>query len=169
MFINAEQSAKLKSQRPSTFVSTQHLPKFQEIKQFHSFVENIYGTPTAVQNPNLNPYPQPVAPVSPHTETDDHVTPCADTNTDTTNNNGDDDNDPTDPTVIAVANANGQYYILSKDNTLQRVIYRTQQTKDDSINNGFTAHLRYSLVKPIRDPIYGYDDQGHLVRIYNKK
>lgn len=75
----------------------------------------------------------------------------------------------TEPTVIAVANANGQYYILGKDNTLQRVVYRTSRTQDDNINNGFTAQLRYSPVEPIRDPIYGYDDQGHLVRLYNKK
>lgn len=74
-----------------------------------------------------------------------------------------------DPAVIAVANANGQYYILGKDNTLKRVVYRTSRNQEDNINNGFTAHLRYSLVEPIRDPIYGYDDQGHLVRLYNKK
>lgn len=161
VLINTQQAAKLKSQQSTAFFtstvdSAQHLPQFQEIKQFRPFVENLYGPSMGVQNPNPNL--QPVAPASPLPPS-----PNGD------DNNGDDDNDPTDPTIIAAANANGQYYILSKDNTLQRVVYRTQQTKDDSINNGFTAHLRYSLVEPIRDPIYGYDDQGHLVRVYNKK
>lgn len=175
MFVNTQQSAKLTSQ-PTFFASTQHLPQFQEIRKFRPVARqqqvpaSEYGPPS---NPNVNPYPYPqplppsntVVPFSPlpppvH-ETVDEQTPLA----------GDDeqDDDTTDPTVIAVANANGQYYILSKDNTLQRVAYRTEQTKEDGINNGFTAHLRYSLVEPIRDPIYGYDDQGQLVRIHNKK
>lgn len=192
VFYNTQQSAaKLKQQQqqqlqqkqrqPTTFfASTQHLPQYQEIKQYRPVaVANVYGPPTAVQNPNLNPnsYPQPVAPAprlppsspsppppppSPFPETVDTTSTFGD-------NGDDDDNDTTDPTVIAVANANGQYYILGKDNTLQRVAYRTEQSKDDSINNGFTAHLRSTLVEPIRDPIYGYDDQGHLVRIYNRK
>lgn len=73
--------------------------------------------------------------------------------------------------VIAVANAgvNGQYYILAEDNTLQRVVYMTSQTEDDKRSNGFTAQLRYAPVEPIRDPIYAYDSQGQLVKIYNKK
>lgn len=197
VFINTQQSAaKLRQQpqpqqqqqqqrQPTTFfASAQHTPQFQEIKQYRpvaAAVANVYGPPTGVQNPNpnLNRYPQPVAPAppssplpppppSPFPGTVD-ATPFGDTNGNGDNDDNNDDNDTTDPTVIAVANANGQYYILGKDNTLQRVVYRTEQSKDDSINNGFTARLRYSLVEPIRDPIYGYDDQGHLVRIYNKK
>ena len=71
---------------------------------------------------------------------------------------------------VAVANAvsNGQYYILGADNTLQRVIYMTSQTDDDKVSNGFTAQLKYAPVEPIRDPIYAYDAEGQLVRIYNK-
>lgn len=71
---------------------------------------------------------------------------------------------------VAVANSvnNGQYYILAEDNTLQRVVYMTSQTEDDRRNNGFTAQLQYAPVEPIRDPIYAYDAQGQLVRIYNK-
>lgn len=78
---------------------------------------------------------------------------------------------PTDDSVIAIANAgeNGQYYILGKDNILQRVVYTTTQTEDDRVHNGFTAQLRYEPVQPIRDPVYAYDAQGELVRIYNKK
>lgn len=45
----------------------------------------------------------------------------------------------------------------------------TSQTEDDRRNNGFTAQLRYSPVEPIKDPVYGYNEQGQLVRIYKKK
>ncbi|KAJ6637086.1 hypothetical protein Bhyg_09812 [Pseudolycoriella hygida] len=71
---------------------------------------------------------------------------------------------------VAIANSvsNGQYYILGEDNTLQRVIYMTSQTEEDLRRNGFTAQLRYEPVQPIRDPIYAYDNQGHLVKVYNK-
>lgn len=164
-----QQSAKFRSQ-PTFFASSKHLPQFQEIRQFRPIAApqqqqhvpaNEYGPPS---NPNVSPYPNPQSttplPLPPPVHETIDETPLAD---------DDEQDDSTDPTVIAVANANGQYYILSKDNTLQRVVYRTEQTKDDNINNGFTAHLRYSLVEPIRDPIYGYDSMGHLVRIYNKK
>lgn len=69
---------------------------------------------------------------------------------------------------IAVANS-GQYYVLSPDNTLQKVTFYTRQTEDDRRSNGFTAQLRYAPVEPIRDPIYAYNEQGQLVRVYNKK
>lgn len=77
----------------------------------------------------------------------------------------------TEEPVIAIANAgtNGQYYILDKENTLQRVVYTTTQTEDDRRHDGFTAQLRYESVEPIRDPVYAYGAQGQLVRIYNKK
>lgn len=80
------------------------------------------------------------------------------------------DEDGNDQPVVAVANAaSGQYYILGRDNTLQRVAYVTTQTEDDKLHEGFTAQLRYAPVEPIRDPIYAYDAQGQLVRLYNKK
>lgn len=69
---------------------------------------------------------------------------------------------------IAVANS-GQYYVLAPDNTLQRVTFYTRQSEDDRRTNGFTAELRYAPVEPIRDPIYAYNQQGQLVRVYNKK
>lgn len=72
------------------------------------------------------------------------------------------------PPTIAVANA-GQYYILSPENTLQRVMFLTTQTEDDRKTNGYTAQLKYAPVEPIRDPVYAYNDQGQLVRVYNKK
>lgn len=171
LFGHTQQSAKFRSQ-PTLFASGQHLPQFQEMRQFrliaaqqqqqHHVPANEYGPPS---NPNVSQYPNsqsttplPLSPPPVHETIDEK--PLAD---------DDEQDDSTDPTVIAVANANGQYYILSKENTLQRVVYRTEQTTDDNINDGFTAHLRYSLVEPIRDPIYGYDSMGHLVRIYNKK
>nr|XP_019548268.2 RNA polymerase II degradation factor 1-like [Aedes albopictus]XP_029713365.1 RNA polymerase II degradation factor 1-like [Aedes albopictus] len=72
-------------------------------------------------------------------------------------------------TVIAVANSfAGQYYVLGPDNNLQRVMYATSQSDDDRRNMGFTAQLRYSQVEPIRGPVYAYNEQGQLVRIYKK-
>uniref|UniRef100_A0A182NPR7 TPR_REGION domain-containing protein n=1 Tax=Anopheles dirus TaxID=7168 RepID=A0A182NPR7_9DIPT len=65
--------------------------------------------------------------------------------------------------VVAVANAfSGQYYILSPDNTLQRVVYSTMITDEDRQANGFSAQLKYSPVDPIRGPVYTYDEQGQL-------
>lgn len=69
---------------------------------------------------------------------------------------------------IAVASS-GQYYVLAPDNTLQKVTFYTRQTEDDRRSNGFTAQLQYAPVQPIRDPIYAYNEQGQLVRVYNKK
>lgn len=77
------------------------------------------------------------------------------------------DNENVDPS-IAVANS-GQYYVLAPDNTLQKVTFYTRQTEDDRRSNGFTAELRYAPVQPIRDPIYAYNDQGQLVKVYNNR
>lgn len=170
-FVNTQQQSAKLSGRPTFFASSQHLPQFQEIRQFRPITQqqqqqqqvpaNEYGPP-----PNSYPYPNPQSnPVIPLPL----PPPVHETIDEIPLESGDEQDDSNDPTVIAVANASGRYYILGKDNTLQRVVYRTEQTKADNINNGFTAHLRYSLVEPIRDPIYGYDDQGHLVRIYNRK
>lgn len=123
-------------------------------------VSTEYGAPPA----NSYPYPASISPPSPPVHEVVDETPLI-VNDDV----DDEENDTTDPTVIAVANASGRYYILGKDNTLQRVVYQTTRTEDDNIHNGFTAHLHYSPVEPIRDPVYGYDEEGHLVRIYNKK
>lgn len=151
----------------------QHFPQFQEIKQFNPAqqqqnVHSEYGPPSAPY-----PYPYPYSPSPPAASATPSFSPPSpavhEVIEETPLANDDDENETNDPNVIAVANASGQYYILGKDNTLQRVVYRTSQTEEDNINNGFTAHLRYTLVPPIQDPIYGYDDQGHLVRIYNKK
>lgn len=159
MFVIARQSEQFRNpifvESQSVFSSKQQLPQFQQIRQFNSAapqfqrqqqVNTGYGPPSTQGS-----YPYPPSP--PVHETDDEAEP----------------DNITDPTVVAVSNASGQYYILGKDNTLQRVAYEAIQTEDDVTNNGFTAQLRYSPVDPIRDPVYGYDDEGHLVRIFNKK
>lgn len=159
VFVSVPQSSKLQSQQ-NIFNENQHLPQFQQLKTFRHSPQQVlpseYGPPS-------KPYPPavssafPTLPPPPVHEVIDEM-PFAN-----------DDGEGNDDAVIAVANANGRYYLLGKDNTLQRVVYQTVQTEDDRTNNGFTAHLHYSPVEPIRDPIYGYDDEGHLVRIYNKK
>lgn len=63
----------------------------------------------------------------------------------------------------------GQYYILAPDNTLQRVMYGIIKTEDDIKNKGFTAELKYSPVEPIKDPVYGYNAMGQLIKLYKKK
>lgn len=134
----------------------QQQPFFEQQQQEQPNVE--YGAPTEPNNQYGTPaqtYPYPAQEPQEETETEENST----------------EDNATDDPVIAVANAasNGQYYILGKDNTLQRVVYETIQTDDDRQNNGFTAQLRYAPVEPIRDPIYAYNDQGQLVKVYNKK
>lgn len=167
------QSSKIISQQTNFGATQSHS---QAVKQSPSSEygppPSTYGPPINSYGPPPNPYPYPYPPSVPSTPPPPPPPPVHEVVDETplTNDddNGDDDN-TTDPTVIAVANASGQYYILGKDNTLQRVVYETVRNEDDDKHNGFTARLRYSPVEPIRDPIYGYDDQGHLVRIYNKK
>lgn len=169
MFVIPRQSAQFRNpifvESQSVFSSKQQLPQFQQIRQFNSAapqfqrqqqVTTVYGPPATQGS-----YPFPPSP--PVHETVDERTTMKEPEDDA------EPEDTTDPTVIAVSNASGQYYILGKDNTLQRVVYEAIQTEDDAANNGFTAQLRYSPVEPIRDPVYGYDDEGHLVRIFNKK
>lgn len=93
------------------------------------------------------------------------------TNVPDSNNDDEDNQKEQDPTsgrpVIAIANSfSGQYYVLGQDNTLQRIMYATSQSDDDRRNMGFSAQLRYSQVEPIRGPVYAYNEQGQLVRIY---
>lgn len=136
------------SQQQTLFARQQQLPLPETAYGAPADPNNQYGPPPAPQFP-------PESEIDIETETEEAATE------DTT----------TDDPVIAIANAgtNGQYYILGKDNTLQRVVYSTTQTEDDRVHDGFTAQLRYEPVEPIRDPVYAYDAQGQLVRIYNKK
>lgn len=138
------------------FSVTQQLPQFQQIRLFNA---NDRAQSKQQQQQPQQTYPYPPAQVD---ESVDERT--ADAAAD-----ADDSEATTEPTIATAANASGQYYILGTDNTLQRVVYVAGQTEDDIINNGFTAQLRYSPVEPIRDPVYGYDDQGQLVRIFNRK
>lgn len=154
-------SSRLQAQNP--FQYHQQLPQFQQIKQFNpqpQFQQQQAADPSVYGPAAQSGYPYPAAPTTP--------APVHETVEETEPESAQPEDDNDGP-VIAVANANGQYYILGKDNTLQRVVYETTQTEDDILNNGFTAQLRYTPVEPIVDPVYGYDDQGHLIRIYNKK
>lgn len=55
----------------------------------------------------------------------------------------------------------GRYYVISPDNKLQRVVYRTSQTEGED----FTAQLKYSSVGELQDPVYKYNAQGQLQRV----
>ncbi|XP_032589876.1 uncharacterized protein LOC6559878 [Drosophila grimshawi] len=56
----------------------------------------------------------------------------------------------------------GRYYIVSSNNKLQRVLYRTTE---DKTGDGFTAQLRYSPVGELHDPVYKYNSLGQLERV----
>ncbi|KAH8372338.1 hypothetical protein KR093_011078, partial [Drosophila rubida] len=55
----------------------------------------------------------------------------------------------------------GRYYVISPDNKLQRVIYRTEEAQGDE----FTAQLKYSAVGDLQDSVYKYNSQGQLERV----
>ncbi|XP_022224566.2 uncharacterized protein LOC111075536 [Drosophila obscura] len=57
----------------------------------------------------------------------------------------------------------GRYYIVAKDNKIQRVSFRSLQKVDG--DEDFTAQLRYSTVGQLQDPVYRYNSQGQLERI----
>ncbi|XP_050081199.1 uncharacterized protein LOC126568725 [Anopheles maculipalpis] len=112
-----------------------------------------YGPPEQEEEPQ-QPEEQPVTTEQPQVPQDESE---------------DDYDENTGRTVVAVSNSfSGQYYILAPDNTLQRVVFSTMVTDEDRQVNGFSAQLKYSPVDPIRDPVYTYDEQGQLVRIYKK-
>ncbi|XP_053688688.1 uncharacterized protein LOC128737936 [Sabethes cyaneus] len=113
-----------------------------------------YGVPDAGSDePETSEQPEETQPTEqPDTDEDD---------------NQSDSNPDNDRPVIAVSNAfSGQYYILGQDNNLQRVVYSTSQSEDDRRQMGFSAQLRYSPVEPIKGPVYAYNQQGQLIRIY---
>ncbi|EDV35852.1 uncharacterized protein Dana_GF12258 [Drosophila ananassae] len=56
----------------------------------------------------------------------------------------------------------GRYFIISKDNKLQRVTFSSQQVGDDE---DFTAQLSYATVGQLKDPVYRYNNQGQLERV----
>lgn len=84
--------------------------------------------------------------------------------------NEDQDSQEEEQPSVSVSNSiqRGRYYVLTPDNTLQRVNFQTSQSEEEARTNGFTAQLKYKPVQPIREPIYAYNDQGVLVRIHRK-
>ncbi|GAB0086981.1 uncharacterized protein DMENIID0001_012220 [Sergentomyia squamirostris] len=150
-----QQQSRLRGQYndPQQFEIARNL-KFGQVGQLRANVQfgrqqagpqQEYGPPTRTFRPQAEPQPEDDA------EENDEP-----------DNNG--------QTVFSVANSatSGQYYVLTPDNTLQRVMFLTSQTEEDRRRNGYTAQLRYSPVQPITDPVYIYNEQGQLVRVFNK-
>lgn len=76
-----------------------------------------------------------------------------------------DEENPAPSTDLQSRIEEGRYYIVSADNKLQRVLYRTVKNAEDAAGDGFTAQLRYSSVGELQDPIYKYNSQGQLERV----
>ncbi|XP_064543805.1 uncharacterized protein LOC135432197 [Drosophila montana] len=76
-----------------------------------------------------------------------------------------DEENPAPSTDLQSRIEEGRYYIVSSDNKLQRVLYRTVKNAEDAAGDGFTAQLRYSSVGELQDPIYKYNSQGQLERV----
>ncbi|EDW61027.1 uncharacterized protein [Drosophila virilis] len=76
-----------------------------------------------------------------------------------------DEENPAPSTDLQSRIEEGRYYIVSSDNKLQRVQYRTVKNAEDAAGAGFTAQLRYSSVGELQDPIYKYNSQGQLERV----
>ncbi|KAH8413595.1 hypothetical protein KR222_001414, partial [Zaprionus bogoriensis] len=70
--------------------------------------------------------------------------------------------EPSTTTESQPSISTGRYYIISDDNKLQRVVYRTAQK---AAGEDFTAQLRYSAVGELQDPVYKYNAQGQLQRV----
>ncbi|XP_055837575.1 uncharacterized protein LOC129905971 [Episyrphus balteatus] len=62
----------------------------------------------------------------------------------------------------------GEYFVLTPERTLQKVSYKTSQTEEEARTNAFTAELKYTPVEKVEGPLYKYNEQGQLVRIYKK-
>lgn len=73
-----------------------------------------------------------------------------------------DEDDSADLTQPQPSIKEGRYYIVSPDNKLQRVVYRTEDAKG---SDDFTAQLKYSSVGQLQDPVYKYNTQGQLERV----
>ncbi|KAG5674122.1 hypothetical protein PVAND_004107 [Polypedilum vanderplanki] len=139
----------------------QQQQEFSLPKQQYGVPSNQYGPPEETTNIPQNDEPELVTNENESEEESDETSG---------------DNQP----VIAISNASsqtrllattqqgqfGQYYVLLPDNSLQKVRYATGQNEDDRSVNGFSAQLKYSPVEPIKDPVFGYDEQGKLVRLF---
>lgn len=148
------QQRQLQQQQPIFPISAQlralAANNFQISRQEQEYPSDSYGVPAKNDDDGLPEDPQPTdLPASDDEDEQNQQVP----------NDG--------RTVITVSNAfSGQYYVLGPDNNLQRVMFSTSQSDEDRRNMGFTAQLRYSPVEPIRGPVYAYNEQGQLVRIY---
>ncbi|XP_055372678.1 putative uncharacterized protein DDB_G0272516 [Condylostylus longicornis] len=138
-------------------------------KQAVDPVSNTYGAPES-EIP-ANTYGVPQIAKQPDNEVSNSKLPTNENNSGSNESTEDSNEQQTTDNLqgnVAISNSinrNGQYYILSPDNMLQRVLFMTTPNKGDT---GFTAQLRYMPVEPIRDPIYAYNENGQLIRIFRK-
>lgn len=64
--------------------------------------------------------------------------------------------------------AQGQYFVVNPDHSIQKVKFTTSKSNDETKPNDFTAELKYTKVGEINDPLYKYTAEGQLVRIVKK-
>lgn len=64
--------------------------------------------------------------------------------------------------------AQGQYFVVNPDHSIQKVKFTTKKSDDETKQNDFTAELKYTKVGEINDPLYKYTAEGQLVRIVKK-
>lgn len=64
--------------------------------------------------------------------------------------------------------AQGQYFVVNPDHSIQKVKFTTKKSKDETRPTDFTAELNYTKVGEINDPLYKYTAEGQLVRIVKK-
>ncbi|XP_023304091.2 putative uncharacterized protein DDB_G0294196 [Lucilia cuprina] len=64
--------------------------------------------------------------------------------------------------------AQGQYFVVNPDHSIQKVKFTTKKSEDETKQNDFTAELKYTKVGEINDPLYKYTAEGQLVRIVKK-
>ena len=64
--------------------------------------------------------------------------------------------------------AQGQYFVVNPDHSIQKVKFTTKKSKDESRPTDFSAELNYTKVGEINDPLYKYTSEGQLVRIVKK-
>ncbi|KFB37808.1 AGAP012043-PA-like protein [Anopheles sinensis] len=163
-------------QLPTNFGQRQFFPISGQLRALPPVGTNVFQQEQQQQVVQPQPVQQPQQQATPAEtygppEQEPAELPATTEQPDVQQEDGEDDYDGDEESgpVVAVANAfSGQYYILGPDNTLQRVVYSTMQTDEDRLVNGFSAQLKYSPVDPIRDPVYTYNEQGQLIRIYKK-
>lgn len=165
--VNQQQTAKVNTDRRANPAPQQQQPFFPLSGQLRALPANFqFGRQIQAQPQPAQTYGVPDQDDTDQ-ETEEQPEDAIQTTPQPDADDDEDDQNTDGRTVLAVANSfSGQYYILGTDNTLQRVTYATSQSDDDIRKMGFTAQLRYAPVEPITGPVYAYNEEGQLVRIY---